>query len=174
MTATLVHECIPLRREVVDVGVLIELTTEVMHRQAVAHGVTLRVHVDDAVPQALPLDRDKFAWVVTSLVGSALRHVRPRDGVISVDVHWDGARSELSMAVCDNGPGIPREHLGRLLNRGPWRPGAALALTLIAEIAAAHGGSMAIESQTDPRDHFTRVSLTIPIEDDPLRSTTLR
>jgi signal transduction histidine kinase len=78
-------ESIPLRREPVDVGVLLELTTEVMQRQAQALGVTLAIHIDENVPDTVRVDRDKVAWAITSLVGSALRHVRTPDG--SIDVH---------------------------------------------------------------------------------------
>ncbi len=162
MSTQTAHDAIPLRREVVDVGILVELTTEVMQVQAKLLGIALTIHVGKAVPTALNLDRDKIAWAITSLVGSALRHVRAGHGAITVDVGWNGARSELSILIGDNGPGIPREQLSRLLNRGPWRPGTALALRLVAEIAAAHGGSMTIESQTDPRDHFTRIAFTFP------------
>jgi signal transduction histidine kinase len=158
-------ESIPIRREPVDVGVLVELTTEVMQLQARTLGVTLRIRVDDAVPATVRLDRDKVAWAITSLVGSALRHVRARDGVVTVDVSYDAARSTVSIAVRDNGPGIPREQLNRLLHRGPWRPGSALALLLVADIASAHGGGIEVESQTDQLDHFTRIAFTIPVPD---------
>jgi signal transduction histidine kinase len=163
MSPVPIVESIPLRREPIDVGVLVELTTEVMQLQARALGVTVTIRLDDTVPDIVDLDRDKVAWAITSLMGSALRHVRAREGIIRVDVSYDPARSVVTIAVFDNGPGIPQEQLNRLLHRGPWRPGSALALQLVADIAAAHGGGIEIESQTDPLDHFTKVSFTIRV-----------
>ena len=153
---------IPLRLETVNVAVLLELTTEVMQRQARALGITLTVRVDDAVPDTVHLDRNKVAWVITSLVGSALRHVRAPGGSVDVHVTTDSGRSTISVAVHDDGPGIPSNQLNRLLNRQGWHPGAALALLLVNDIAAAHGGELQIESQAEHSHHFTTIRFTIP------------
>jgi signal transduction histidine kinase len=155
-------ESIPLRRQNVDVGVLLELTTEVMQRQARTLGITLTLRIDDEVPATVHLDRDKVAWAITSLVGSALRHVRGPRGSVDVHVMYD-AHWGLVVCVRDNGPGIPTEQLNRLLQREGWHPGSALALLLVEDIAAAHGGAVRIDSQTNPPDHFTSICFTIPI-----------
>jgi two-component system sensor histidine kinase BaeS len=155
-------ESIPLQRQDVDVGVLLELTTEVMQRQAKTLGIALTVRIDDDVPASVHLDRDKVAWAITSLVGSALRHVRGPRG--SVDVHVSCADpSGLAVCVRDNGPGIPGDQLSKLLERDAWRPGSALALLLVEDIAVAHGGGVRIQSRTDPHDHFTSICFTIPL-----------
>src|SRR4249919_1125514 len=136
-------ESIPLRRQDVDVGVLLELTTEVMQRQARALGIALTVRIDDEVPATVHLDRDKVAWAITSLIGSALRHVRGARGSVDVHVSCD-APSVLVVSVRDNGPGIPSDQLSRLLQREGWHPGSALALLLVEDIAVAHGGGVRI------------------------------
>jgi|RhiMetdeSRZDD1v2_1073273.scaffolds.fasta_scaffold152314_3 signal transduction histidine kinase len=156
------RESIPLRRESVNVGVLLELTTEVMQRQARTLGVTLSIIIDDDVPDAVHLDRDKVAWAITSLVGSALRHVRTPGGRIDVRVSYDVGRAILSIAVRDDGPGIPADRLERLLKRGSWQPGAALALLLVEDVAVAHRGRVEVESSNDRLEHFTKISVTIP------------
>jgi signal transduction histidine kinase len=153
---------IPLRRDSVDVGVLLELTTEVMQRQARALGVDLRIRIDEDVPDVVQLDRDKVAWVITNLVGSALRHVRGPGGSVSVHVSYDVVQSRLSITVRDNGPGISADRVSRLLTRGSWRPGAALALLLIEDIAVAHGGAVEIRSNAERFGHFTEIRFTIP------------
>jgi two-component system OmpR family sensor kinase len=163
-----VAESIPLRREPVDVGVLLELTMEVMHLQAKALDVALKVRVADEVPALLHLDGDKVAWAVANLVGTALRHVRRGTqlmpgGSIDVEVNYDSVRGELTITVRDDGSGIPPDRLKNLLNRGTRsHPGAALALQLVHDIAAAHGGGMEIESNADRFEHFTKVRITIP------------
>jgi signal transduction histidine kinase len=155
-------ESIPLRRQDVDIAVLLELTTEVMQRQARALGIALTVRIDDEVPATVHLDRDTVAWAITSLVGSALRHVHGPHRSVDVHVSAD-AESNLAVCVRDNGAGIPHDQLDTLLHREAWHPGSALALLLVEDIAVAHGGGVGIESRTDPLDHFTSVCFTIPI-----------
>ena len=161
-SAELTAESIPLRRQPVDVGVLVELTTEIMQIQAKTLGVTLSIHVDDDVPDVVIIDRDKVAWAITSLVGSALRHARTPGGVIALHVGYDTSASTLRVSVRDDGPGISSEQLKRLLQRDKWHPGSALALLLVQDIASAHGGTMEIESRVDRENHFTKVVFTIP------------
>jgi signal transduction histidine kinase len=96
------------------------------------------------------------------LVGSAMRHVRTPGGVIDVRVSYDAVGATLSIAVRDDGPGIPTERLNRLLKRGNWQPGAALALLLVEDVVVAHGGKVEVESDTDRLAHFTKISLTLP------------
>ena len=159
----LTAEAIPLHRQPVDVGVLIELTTEVLQIQARALGVTLTIHIDEEVPDIVSIDRDKVAWAIASLVGAALRYVRGRDGFIALHVGFGDSSGTLRFSVRDNGPGISAEQLKRLLQRENWHPGGALGLLLVQDIAVAHGGSLAIESQNDREDHFTEVAFTIPV-----------
>jgi len=155
-------ESIPLHREPVDVGVLLELTTEVMQRQARSLGIALALRIDDEVPAAVRMDRDKVAWAITSLVGSALRHVHGPNGRVDVHVAWDRTASVLSVSVRDNGSGMPDSQLTTLFRRERWHPGTALALLLVEDIAAAHGGGITVRSSTDPAQHFTDVRFTIP------------
>jgi signal transduction histidine kinase len=155
-------ESIPLRRQDVDVGVLLEVTTEVLQRQAAAHGVRLDIQIDEDVPTSVHVDRDKVAWAISSLVGSALRHVQGPGGLIIVSVSCD-SKSQLVIGVRDNGPGISAERLTHLLRRDRWRPGSALALLLVEEIAVAHGGRLDVESKADALEHFTTVRMTIPL-----------
>jgi signal transduction histidine kinase len=69
----------------------------------------------------------------------------------------------MSISVHDNGPGIPPDRLKMLLKRTGWRPGAALALLLVEDIATAHGGGIELESKADRSEHFTTIRLTIPV-----------
>lgn len=155
-------EAIPLRRQSVDVGVMVELTTEIMQIQAKALGVVLRIRIDDDVPDKVSLDRDKVAWAITSLVGTALRHVRRVGGVIELHVSYSADPSTVRFSVRDNGPGIPPAQLARLLQRENWHPGSALALLLVEDIAVAHGGVVTVDSKGDRDNHFTEVTFTIP------------
>ncbi len=74
--------------------------------------------------------------------------VAPADhGIIDVDVTWDPDRFELR--VGDNGPGIPPQDAGLVLQHG-WSSKAApaggrgIGLALVAQIATRHGGGVEI------------------------------
>jgi len=90
--------------------------------------------------------------------------VRKPGGSVGVHVGYDCVRPSLCIAVHDDGPGISSDRLDRLLRRGPWQPGGALALLLVEDIARAHGGGIKIESRTSGSDHSTVVAFTIPVE----------
>jgi signal transduction histidine kinase len=153
---------IPLRITKGNVPLLLGLATEVMQRQARALGIVLGIHLDEDVPDAVYMDCDKVAWVITTLVGSALRHVRVPGGVVDVHVTYGKSQGAITIAVRDDGPGIPAERLAGLLNRSGWRPGAALGLLLVDDIALAHGGNLQIHSETARSAHFTDIRFTIP------------
>jgi signal transduction histidine kinase len=156
-------EFIPICRERVNVAVLLGLTTEIMERQASAHGMRLTVRIDDEVPDVVEVDRNKVAWVITNLLGSAMRHAQSPGGLVDLHVSYDANQSAMAIAVRDNGPGISPERLKKLLNREGWHPHAALALLLVEDIALAHGGSVEIESEAVESNRFTLIRVTLPI-----------
>ncbi len=67
------------------------------------------------------------------------------------------------IVVHDNGPGIPAERLLGILEPGEelTQP-SALALVMLRDVVAAHGGRLKIDSSTARADHGTTVSLFLP------------
>jgi two-component system sensor histidine kinase BaeS len=64
----------------------------------------------------------------------------------------------------DDGPGIPPERIPYLFQRQAGSQHAiGLSLTLVHDIVSAHGGTVSVESDTDPMTHGTTVTLTIPM-----------
>lgn len=95
------------------------------------------------------IDPVKFPWVVTNIVGNALRYTEPR-GRVTVVVTLD--LDEVRVSVTDTGAGIPPEYLDKIfqpywsLDEEP-RPGThGLGLAIAKEVMEAHGGSIAAES----------------------------
>jgi signal transduction histidine kinase len=73
------------------------------------------------------------------------------------------ADSDVVLEVADDGVGIPADRLSQLLTRPPDGSGvSALALNLVQDIVAAHGGAVRIESSTDAWQSGTTVRLRIP------------
>jgi signal transduction histidine kinase len=168
LTDLLLVEAVPLRREATPLAELLIRTTETLMEQARATHVNLKVDADDGMPTKLPIDGEKIAWGVAALVGSALRHVGSapgRDKMVHVEARYDERSRSVVISVRDNGPGIPSGKLQWLVTRDPrTQKAAGLALLLLKDVVAAHGGRMDVESSTEGPDHGTRVTLHLPIE----------
>lgn len=125
------------RREDVDLD---EVAQAEQRRPSV--GIALRV---DAVPVRVVGDRARLAQVVRNLVDNACRHAR---STVVVTVRRDGARAALD--VGDDGPGVPPGERLRVFQRfvrlddarARADGGAGLGLAIVAEVVAAHGGTV--------------------------------
>ena len=162
-----VLHAVPVRIETIDVRALLESTINVMAQQARAMDVGLTLDVGPDVPRTLPLDPDKMAWAITALIGNALRFVRRGTrlmpgGAIQVRARYDPA-ARVILDVQDDGTGIDQHTLTALLERSPGQLHASgLALCLVEDVVAAHGGTVQLESSMDADHSGTTVRLTIP------------
>ncbi len=160
------HGVIELRRESVEGVALLQSSLAPLVEQCADQGIELRVVSDNDVPP-IKVDPEKIAWAVSAIVGNSVRYLR-RDAESggSVLVHLtmqDGGR-EVAIAVQDDGPGIPSDKLPSLLQRAPGEKHASgLALSLVNEIARAHGGRVTLESECGIEDHYTCVTLVLPV-----------
>lgn len=90
-----------------------------------------------------------FGRAVSNLVDNAVRFT-PEGGEITLALSSDS--KETTVAVSDNGCGIPRDHLPRVFDRfyrvdaSRSSEGTGLGLALVKSIAELHGGSVSIES----------------------------
>ena len=160
-------EAVRLVRVPTDVRGLLGATMEVMRKQAAAIDASLDVEVDPALPSALAFDPDKIGWAVTTLVGNALRYVKPGSrrmpgGSIAVRAAYDGAAAEVVLEIQDDGPGIPADRVPLLLRPDERARSAGQSLLLIQDVLEAHGGGVEIESSTDAFAHGTTVRLRFP------------
>jgi two-component system, OmpR family, sensor kinase len=130
---------LPLRREPVPVGEVLETVQEAFRSRAEAAGRAI-----DAEPDATILDADRLRLeqALGNLVDNALRHGA---GAIRLDaVEHDG---QVELHVRDEGPGLPPDFLPHAFERfsradpARTRGGAGLGLALASAIAEAHGGS---------------------------------
>lgn len=109
-------------------------------------GVLLVQMYGDGVPARG--DRNLLGSALASLVDNAIKYAGP-GATVEVSAGSDGQGSWL--AVRDNGPGVPAEELPKLtqrfyrLDKSRHLPGNGLGLSIVAAIAALHGGSLEIE-----------------------------
>jgi two-component system phosphate regulon sensor histidine kinase PhoR len=104
--------------------------------------------------------------VLFNLVENAIKYV-PAGGHISVE--WlPLAEGGVQLSVTDDGPGIPREHHGRVFERfyrvdsGRSREqgGTGLGLAIVKHIMQRHGGSASVQS--GPGGHGARFVCVFP------------
>lgn len=92
-------------------------------------------------------DREQLARLMRNLIENAERHA---ETMVSLDLHADGSTVEL--VVSDDGRGIPRRERERVFERFTRLDdardrdagGSGLGLPIAREIAAAHGGTVAV------------------------------
>jgi signal transduction histidine kinase len=107
--------------------------------------------------------REQLKQVLVNLLDNALKFT-PRDGSISVSLERSAA--EIRLNVKDTGIGIPPEdlpHLFERFHRGrnvSEYPGNGLGLAIVRAIVNAHGGSVAVQSESQ---QGTSVSFSLPI-----------
>lgn len=93
-------------------------------------------------------DRNLLGSALASLVDNAIKYAG-QGATVEVSAGSDAQGSWL--AVRDNGPGVPAEELPKLtqrfyrLDKSRHLPGNGLGLSIVAAIAALHGGSLEIE-----------------------------
>src|SRR6478752_4350106 len=112
----------------------------------------------------LEADPDRLTQVLRNLVRNAVAHTEP-GGRVAVIAEARGGR--LQIAVSDDGPGIPPEHLERVFerfhrvddSRARGRGGTGLGLAIARAIVEAHGGRIRAESHTGAG---TTITLELP------------
>jgi two-component system OmpR family sensor kinase len=133
----------PLRTERVD---LVPVVVEVIEGRPVDLDL-----IGDVEPIVVG-DEDRLRQVVSNLVTNALTHTPPGT---PVTVRVGVSEGQAMLEVADRGPGIPRAHVKRVFERfyrvDPARArnherspatGSGLGLSIVAEIVAAHGGTV--------------------------------
>ncbi len=147
-----------LRREAVEVAVLVQDTLATFADVASAAGISL---VADIQPRGLTVEADpvRLGSVLRNLVGNALRHT-DRGGAVTVRA-VDRVDS-IEISVRDNGRGIPPDLLPRVFDRfvkGPGSDGSGLGLAIVRDIVEAHGGK--VDASSAPGEG-TEVRLSLP------------
>ena len=124
-------------------------TVEGASSRGAARGVALLV-APGAVPHHL-VPASETRRVLDNLVDNAMRYT-PRHGTVRLSCRADGRHALL--CVADSGPGIPAgmrervfDRFVRLSNTGT--PGSGLGLSIVKNIVAAHGASIALNDGPD-------------------------
>ena len=150
---------LPLHREPAD---LVEIAGDAVAAQrqaAAAKGVRLGLEGEASLETSV--DPVRIREIVTNLLTNAIRHT-PSGGSADVSVRaWPG---EAVIEVRDTGDGISADDLPHVFDRFERRAdsgGSGLGLTIVRDLAAAHGGSVEAQSDGVRRGATFRVRLPI-------------
>jgi signal transduction histidine kinase/DNA-binding response OmpR family regulator len=141
-------------REDID---LASVTADVVEgfRPATEGRLSLRVEIPRE-PLRAYVDRSMWTTIVSNLVNNALKFTR--EGEVTVGLSAD--ESQVVLTVADTGIGIPHDeqaHIFERFHRGTSadeQPGSGIGLALVADITAAHGGSVEVESEPGEGSRF--------------------
>lgn len=138
-----------LRARLVDVGELVGGVAAAFVFASRQRGVELAV-TNGPAGVRLDADRDRLEQALANLVDNALRYTPPGG---RVEVTWRVRGDAVELAVSDTGAGIDRAELRHLFDlyyrgRAPRHGdvGLGLGLSLVREVARAHGGDARAES----------------------------
>ncbi|MBV9377913.1 MAG: hypothetical protein JO320_23175 [Alphaproteobacteria bacterium] len=151
-----------------------------------------RMHIQLSAPPDLPDvlgDRDELAQVFQNLIDNAIKYGRAGSEITvcaqsgSPPRESSGAESTMvSVSVCDQGEGIPREHLPRLTERfyrvdtarSREMGGTGLGLAIVKHILNHHRGLLEVESTPGVGSVFTVFLRVYTDRSDAAASTMLR
>lgn len=150
------HAQVTLRTEAVDLRAELDKVAE-FHE---AHAQECGVRMSCAGEGGVIADRLLVQRAMSNLLSNAVRHTPP-GGEVALLIARDG--DAVSVSVSNPGPGIPREHLGRVFDRfhridstrGDSHDGAGLGLAIVRSIMALHSGRVSVKSVPDGVTTFT-------------------
>jgi len=147
-----------LRREPVDVGVLISGAVDALRATAADRGVGLLTDVNPDLP-ILDADPVRMRSVLSNLLSNAIRHTPP-GGTVTVAASADPGA--MHVLVRDTGPGFPPDLLSRVFERfvrSPESSGSGLGLAIARDLVVAHGGT--ISARNEPGGAVVELSLPL-------------
>jgi signal transduction histidine kinase len=149
---------LPLTPQPIDPQILLERAVVRHAVTAQQHQVTLRLEPGAGLPQ-VAVDPERIAQVLDNLVSNALRHT-PEGGEIRLSAAAAGG--SVLLRVQDTGSGIAAEDIPHIFDRfyrgdkaRSQNGESGLGLAIARSIVAAHGGTIAVDSQLDQGTTFT-------------------
>ena len=146
-------------RQPVRLEEVVEEAARVIRFPLKQSGFTLDMAVEGTLPP-IEADRDALLQAILNLMTNAMKY-SDKSRRIGLELRREG--DDASIAVTDCGAGIAPEEQARIFDRfyrapasqSQYIPGAGLGLTLVAHVAKAHGGDVAVRSSPGAGSTFT-------------------
>jgi len=125
------------------------------------------IQLNISVEVVFTADPDRLRQLLENVLANAVKYA-PKQTPIGVEVHSERRTDGLwvILTVSNQGPGLPPEKLATFFQpfvAGAQSIGLGLGLYLANRIAAAHGGTLSIDS---PTGQGVQVTLALPIEEE--------
>lgn len=142
----------PLELEKTRLAYVVQTTVENLRTTAAEKQIDLRLTAQNDLP-VIQADPGRLSRVVNNLLSNAIKF-SPNGSIVSIDIDLT-PENELQIAVVDQGPGIPEEHLARIFERFYRVPqsdddkdtkGSGLGLAIVGAIIEKHGGRVEVDS----------------------------
>lgn len=135
-----------LERTQTDLGKLADETVREFAGLFEGADVRLQTRLEPAMAWADPV---RVAQILANLLSNALKYT-PKGGLVRAEVTADGPWAVIR--VSDTGPGIPADELPHVFDRffrgrTASPAGTGIGLTVVSELARAHGGTAEVASQ---------------------------
>ena len=149
------------KMEPCDLAALVADTVRVMEPLAQEKGITLK---QDLAAAEATVDADAIQQALVNLLDNAIKF-SPPGTAITTTLAIDEECRTWRLSVRDEGPGIPKDELGRIFERF-YRPGdelrretqgTGIGLSLVKSIAEAHDGAVTVASEPGRGSTFTLV-----------------
>jgi signal transduction histidine kinase len=150
-----------LRNEEVDMARLLEQAYTSFAEQARQRGIDYTSEIN-ARP-VIVADGDRVLQIISNLLSNAFRWT-PDGG--RVELALEQENGNVSVAVEDSGPGIPKDEQDRIFRPFFSRDGGGtgLGLAIARELASAHGGRILLDSTPGQGATFTLVLPQTPVD----------
>ncbi len=131
-----------------------------MFRSVVEEAAGLALVVDtDGVSEPIAVDPEMVTKMLSNLLANAIKFTRHG----SIEVRLAEGEQEVRLTVSDTGAGLPAEELPRIFERFYQAPvsgarsgeGAGIGLSLVSDLARAHGGEVSARSEVGKGSEFT-------------------
>ncbi|ADL12887.1 HAMP domain-containing sensor histidine kinase [Acetohalobium arabaticum] len=148
---------IDLEFDAVAVKKIFEASIQPFMTQAEEQGVDLITEETNGLE--VYADFNKITWVITNLIGNALRYTGKGD---KIKLLADKKGHKMHISVADTGEGIPKEYRHKIFKKfvrvgddKDEETGTGLGLAISKEIIEAHGGRIWVESEVGEGSIFT-------------------
>ncbi len=145
-----------------EVERMIKFALKSIEKQAAEKQVNILSDIQEGLPP-VSVDAHKICWVITNLLGNAVRYTRSGD---DIKISAYRKKDMVYLSVSDSGPGIPEKNLEKIFKKymqlDSKEEGKGLGLSISRDIIEDHGGRIWAESEMGAGTTFTFTLKTLP------------
>ena len=130
-----------------DINQLVEFAIETLQPEAIEHGKTLSIDLDENLSK-ITCDSNRIYDVVLNLVINALQAMEDQSGLITVTTANNSDGQSVTVTVKDTGPGIENvETIFKPFETSKARIGTGLGLPIVKKTVELHKGTITVNSR---------------------------